>query len=247
MKNGQHIPDPVPVDPVQAGAGVYDSMVERAAAAERRGFIALMSGIAFGISGAAALGYMIFRGPPPPLLAEMCRGDVLAVRTVDMPAGRPALEDIAEDLKKWVRGAREVSFDRDFVGRQAWKAYDLTRRGSQAEVDLQGFHRTNDPMERAKTVSVKLERQTAMPEGGKAASNTWLLEWTEITKQRDGVVVSRVDWRMQVSFVLNPPVTRDELNRNPHGIFVESFHWEDIRTRPRLGPQVSVRPTQDVR
>lgn len=232
MKRDSTIPADGSGDPKPpGGTGAWDSIVEMSQANNRRGFIALMGGMAFGAVGAGATLYRVVVPGPAPLLAEMCRGDVLAVRSLDMPAGRPALEDIAEDLKAWVRGAREVSFDRDFTIRQAQRTYNMTRGGSQAEVDLQDHHRRLDPVGTAKTKSVKVERQTAMAEGGRADSNVWLLEWRELHKGRDGVLISSTDWRCRATFVLNPPTTRDALEKSPHGVYVESYHWEAVPGR----------------
>ena len=111
------------------------------------------------------------------------------------------------------------------------RTYNMTRGGSQAEVDLQDHHRRLDPVGTAKTKSVKVERQTAMAEGGRADSNVWLLEWRELHKGRDGVLISSTDWRCRATFVLNPPATRDALEKSPHGVYVESYHWEAVPGR----------------
>lgn len=206
----------------------YDSFLEDARSDKRKGFAALMFGVAFTAAGIGLVGYRIVVPGPAPLLAEMCRGDVLAVRSVDTPAGRPRLEDIAEDLNAWVRGAREVSVDMDFLRRQAWRTYALTRGGSQADNVLKTYHETNRPDELAKSKTVKLDGQTAFPAGGDASSNTWRLEWREITRGRDGTVMSVTNWRMEASFIVKPPTTADELRRNPHGIYVEAFKWEAV-------------------
>jgi len=219
-------------DPLPPRAPAWDSIVERAEAAERRGFLALAAGGGLAAVGSFCVLYQLVRPGPAPLLAELCRGDTLAVRSVDMPAGRPALEDIAEDLRHWVRGAREVSFDLDFMTREAWKAFYLTRKGSQAEGDLNAYRRKNDPVEIAKRHNVRVERQTAMPQDGAPDSNTWLLEWREVAKGRDGAQVAASDWRMILSFVLSPPTDAETLRRNPHGIYVDSFHWEQIPPHP---------------
>ena len=45
------------------------------------------------------------------------------------------------------------------------------------------------------------------------------------------VLVSSADWRCRVTFVLNPPTTRDALEKSPHGVYVESYHWEAVPSR----------------
>lgn len=216
-------------DPIPAAVAEYDSRIEEAAVRERRGFIFGCAGAAFGLSGAGALTYALVRGSPPPLLAEMCRGDVLAVRSVAAPTARPAQQDIAADLKAWVRGAREALTDVHALSRQAFKTYDMTRRNSQAEAKLRAYHNQNKLNEIAATRTIYVKAQTAFPQAGVADSNTWLCEWRETTTGRDGVVMAEAQWRMVVSFVLRPPTTADDLQRNPHGLFVESFDWEVVR------------------
>lgn len=222
--------DPIPAgEPNRAGMAEHDSFMEDARADKRRGFMMLCGGFGLAAVGSGMMAYRIVVPGPAPLLAEMCRSDVLAVRSVDTPAGRPTLEDIAEDLNAWARGAREVSVDLDFLRRQAWRTYAMTRSGSQAESMLRAYHEANKPDETARSKTVKLDRQTAFPTGGDANSNTWRLEWREVSRGRDGTLAGVTDWRMEVSFIVKAPTTADELRRNPHGIYVEAFRWESVQ------------------
>lgn len=241
MKRGQgSIPTDGSGDPIPAAQAEYDDRLEDARAMSRRGFIFGAIGGGMGLAGAAALLYRMVEGAPAPLLAEMCRGDVLAVRSIDAPGSRPRVEDISEDLKEWVRGAREVLTDPHALARQAWRTYNMTRKSSQAEAVLKDYHDKNKLNELARTKTIHLEGQTAFPQGGVANSNTWLCEWSEVTRGLDGVTMSTVPWRMTVSFVIRPPQTADDLKKNPHGIFVESFNWEKVdRSRSQL---VEIKP-----
>lgn len=222
-----------PDKPNRSAQTEWDALVEDARADKRRGFIALCVGSALGLTGAGATLYRIVRPGPAPLIAEVCRGDVLAVRSADTAPGRPRLEDIADDLNAWVRGAREVSVDMDFLRRAAWKTYNLTRKGSQAEAMLQAYHAANKPDELARTKTVKLDNQTAMPARGDPNSDTWNLEWREITRGRDGSLMAPVNWKMEVSFTLKTPDSADELRKNPRGIYVEAFQWQAPQTAQR--------------
>lgn len=221
----------------------WDSILEHAAAAERRGFVFAMTGAALSVIGGGSILYRLIRPGPSPLIAETCRGEVIALRSLDDAPARPKLEDIAEDLNAWVRGAREVSFDLTFIGRQTWRSYYLTRAGSQAEADLQAHHRANDPTQRARGENVVCEKQSALPQGGSADSNVWLLEWEEVTRARDGTLKSRVAWRCVATFVIVPPTTDPEaVRRNPRGIYMESFHWTALRDIQRPGTPLAGRP-----
>lgn len=231
MKRNTSIPTDGSADPIPSGIQAWDDRIEEGRVRERRAFIFGCCGGVMGLAGAGSLIHSLVRGSPPPLLAELCRGEVLAVRTVDLPGTRPRLEDVAEDLKAWVRGAREVLIDLHALGRQARRTYALTLKGSAAEAKLQAYHQGNKLDEAARTKTVYLEGQTAFPQSGVPDSNSWLCEWTERTTGRDGSSKSETAWRMTVSFVLRPPTTADELKRNPHGIYVDSFNWEAVTPR----------------
>lgn len=213
-------------------ASAWDNVLDAAQASERRGFLFMLGGLGLaGLGGAQQIIRLVQPGPLP-IIADVCRTDTIAVRTADMPPGRPALHDIAEDLMAWLRGAREVSFDGDFITRQATWTYNHTRSGSQAEAQLLAHHRANDPHKAAKQRNVKLERQTAIPAAGVPSSNTWKLEWREVARARDGVLVSRLDWRADVSFVLNPSTTHEAIRKNARGLYVDSFFWTQVGAAP---------------
>lgn len=220
---GERIPDAV---------AEYDRTIERAQASERRAFAFLCVGAVLALAGTGAVLYRVVVPGPPPLLAEMCRGDVLAVRSVESLGQRPPIEDIRDNLVRWVRGAREAGTDPVFFSRQAWGTYHRTRKGSQAEAALQAFHEDRKLEEVMRTKTIYLEGITAFPEGGNPESNTWRVDWTEVVKGRDGVVQSTTPWRMTVQFGIARPTDRKKLQDNPHGVFVESFSWEPVRASP---------------
>lgn len=207
----------------------WDNRLEEAATRERRMFLIAGGGLLFGLAG---FGYGVRERSralePVVRYVEHCRDRLLAVVSADMP-GELAAQDIADKLKGWVRGAREVSLDAAYMRRAIWDTYRMTEAGSAAEERLRQFHTERRPDERAKAETVVLERQTAMPDGP-SSSRTWRLEWREITTGRDGRPIAAEDWRMGVTFAVRRPTTAEEIERNWTGIYVQTFHWERVRS-----------------
>lgn len=206
----------------------WDDRIQEAAVSKRRMFALAGGGLLFGFGG-FAFGVNERSKAADPIVhyAEKCRDQLLAVVSADTP-GELAAQDIADKLKAWVRGAREVSLDASHMRRAVWDTYRMTEASSQAEEKLKAFHAANSPADRSARETVILERQTAMPDGP-ASSRTWRMEWREVATARDGRLISAEDWRMGLTFTVRRPTTVAEIERNWSGIFVQTFHWERVR------------------
>lgn len=220
----------------------HDAIMEDARSMQRRGF--LIGG--FGcLAALGAVGHVLYRATqkgPPVQIADVCRGDVVAMRTATMQPTRPSLEAIGFALNRWVRGAREVSVDQVYWRRELDVTYAMTKRASQADEVLSAFHRRTQPNEAAKERTVKLDQQTALPAQGNPMSNTWNLEWREIAKKRDGALISVGYWKMEITFELMPPSDdAAELSKNLYGIYVTFFSWQQVPA-PNRGRLAEARP-----
>lgn len=209
------------------GRREVDNRIEEAASRERRMFLLGAGGIAFGGLGLFdAMRTRAARPGPEVVSVERCGGEPLAITPVTR-AGPLPLERVQDDINAWVYGARFVSFDMTALRRITDRTYAMTKNGSAAHERLKQHHQANPPDKRAATVTVDVDRQTAIPIGG-ADSLTWRAEWREVTSPRDGSSSVQATWRMNATFAHEKPQDIDTIRKNPDGFYVVSFHWDRV-------------------
>jgi type IV secretion system protein TrbF len=62
--------------------------------------------------------------------------------------------------------------------------------------------------------------------------STWQIQWKEITRDRDGVLVGVKNMESLLTMYVAPPnrdTTQEQMLRNPLGIFIKNFSWNEVQ------------------
>jgi type IV secretory pathway TrbF-like protein len=145
-------------------------------------------------------------------VARVTRADVMAA---------PNANQIRASIRQWVIGARIVYGD--FRAQQAMldQTYAMTLAGSSADKAIKVFHEGNNPYALAEKETKEVAVNSVDPLGG----DTWRIEWTERTKQRNGQVINTQVWQGIFTVAIVPPVDDRQILINPIGVYVKDFTW----------------------
>lgn len=136
-------------------------------------------------------------------------------------ATAPTANQLRAALRNWVIGARTIYVDGRAQQAILDQTYALTVPDSAAYNTLVGFHKAENPFQKAQRETVEVAVNTVMP----LTDATWRIEWTETTRQRTGKVVDTKDWQATVTVVVSAPTTERQIMVNPLGIYVQQFAW----------------------
>lgn len=128
---------------------------------------------------------------------------------------------IQAQLAEWLNNTRSVSVDAGLQRRGIDKAYALIARSGQAKQQLDAWMMANEPFKRAASELVTVEIHTVLPVG----DNSWRIEWTETTRDREGKLLSTTPWQATVTVAVSPPKTETGIFMNPTGLLIQSFAW----------------------
>lgn len=160
--------------------------------------------------------------------------DVVGVRTVGAkPVGDVAY--IAADLKRWIRNVRTVYADANALKKGIVDAYRMVSKNSPANLKLNEIFLKEDVFERAKRETVFVTPMSAIPNSDNTPDSegriTWRLEWQEQVNGRDGALIRSELWTATVTFLLNDPENREQVEENPTGIYITHINWSRKSTQ----------------
>jgi type IV secretion system protein VirB5 len=156
---------------------------------------------------------------------QLAAGPVQAADKADLRVVHAAVAD-------WLTCARMVSPDVALQRNCVFKVYSMLAPNDPATAKmnewLNGTPESN-PFKRAETELVSTEIRTVIPQ----TPTTWQVEWTEATRDRQGILKSpAVAYRALVTTYVanaNPSTTEDQLRNNPLSIYVRDFSWSRIQ------------------
>ena len=169
---------------------------------------------------------------PVVVVVRNVSGDVIGVTRSEGAPSEPTQADVASGLKRWVRDLRTISTDANVMRNQIKEAYRMIANPSIAHSAMDAGFIAHDPFARAKVEVASLSEISALPTPGtpdEQGNRTWTMRWTETLTGRDGAVLGVTPWAASVTFRIGAPVTGDDVDANPDGIFINSFTWEPTR------------------
>ena len=87
----------------------------------------------------------------------------------------------------------------------------------------------SNPFKRAGKEMVSIEMKTVIPQ----TPDTWQVEWTENTRDRNGILKTQpVIWRALITTYIaesSPQITDEQLRNNPLSIYVRDFSWARVQ------------------
>jgi type IV secretion system protein VirB5 len=157
-----------------------------------------------------------------PYVVETDRlGDARAISRADVAApADPRL--IRAGLARWIADVRTVYIDVAAERAVVNEAYAMVNRNAPAAQQLNDWFSHRDPFRRAQTEIVGVSVESVLPISG----NTWRVEWREARRGRDGTADPPAQWQATITISISPPADDATILRNPVGLYVESFDWE---------------------
>ena len=136
-------------------------------------------------------------------------------------ANTPTDRQMIAGLRNWIIGARAIYSDPYAQKAIIDQTYAMTYPDSACYQTIATYHRDNNPYLRASKETVHLDVHSILPISG----STWQLEWTEITKQPSGKVISSKQYQGSISTIFAPPTDEKQIMINPLGIYAQQCSW----------------------
>ena len=148
-------------------------------------------------------------------------GEIIRVARANTP-DKPSEKHIKATLRQWITGARTVYVDARAQQQIVATTYATTLPDSPAYTTISSYHREINPYQRAKQETVEVAWHGASLIGG----DTWQIEWTETVRSRAGkIIIEPTTYTATVITSLATPTDEDTMTRNPFGIYVKQFSW----------------------
>ena len=155
-------------------------------------------------------------------------GSVITMSAATGQSGEPSQVQAAAALREWITRVRSVYADAGLLKTNITDAYKLVSTGSMANALLDKFYLDRDPFQRARSEIDYVVDAAALPPSSSAGPHgerTWLLQWTEELRSRDGTVTGRQAWQASVTWFWTSPQNVPEALANPDGIHITSLSW----------------------
>jgi type IV secretory pathway TrbF-like protein len=223
-------------DVVRNGHIDWDDRVRRATASETSWKRVSLSSLA--VTGLAIAG-LVYQAAiqPGPVIVHVVHdsiGGVITVTANSVDQNEPNQLELKAAVEGWVTNCRAIYVDINAMRRGLTDCASLIEKGSAADLAMAKFYNTphkEEPFVRAATETVMPDHVVAIPptssEIGPQHMQTWAVTWTERVTSRDGSYETAKPWAANVTFVLKPPETVTDAQRNPDGIHIVSWTWTE--------------------
>jgi type IV secretory pathway TrbF-like protein len=134
---------------------------------------------------------------------------------------QPNQNQVRAALRNWLVGARTVYVDRRAQDNLVRATTAMTLPQSAAYQTLANYLQENNPYLIAEKSTVEVVVNSVRSIGEK----TWLIEWTETTKEKSGRPISTRIWQGSFTVAIVPPTDESQIFVNPIGLYVEQFSW----------------------
>lgn len=132
------------------------------------------------------------------------------------------------EVGEFIEKARRVTPDRDLQAVFVRELYTHLTSGSSAKTKMDEWFRANNPMARSSVELVTPKITNIL----KQSAGTWLVDWTETTRDRAGALIREPEkMRAYITVIrANHSSSSSEFDRrkNPLGIFIDDFSWSKV-------------------
>lgn len=214
-------------NPYFAARRQWNSQIDRAFAAQHVWQLIGISGLLIGLAGVAG---NIWTGSQSKFVPYVIEVDKLGEAVAVGPAQQAAPADtrvVRASLASFISSARLVSPDQDVQRQSIFRVYSMLRQHDPATTKMNeylGDGSENSPFKRSRNVMVSTEKFTVLP----ISSTAWQADWEEVTRDRDGALIGRANWRCTLQMYIEPPgdtALQADIQKNPLGIFVRDYTW----------------------
>ncbi|MGL4447824.1 MAG: conjugal transfer protein TrbF [Aeromonas sp.] len=130
----------------------------------------------------------------------------------------------------FIQNARLVTPDVALQRKAVFRLYAVLSANEPAMVKMNEWLNASaeaSPFKRASKETVSIDVTSVIPE----SPDTWQVDWTETTRDRQGVLKSTLPMRALITVYTVPPnaqTTDEQLRNNPLGIYVRDFSWSRL-------------------
>ena len=133
-------------------------------------------------------------------------------------------------LRRFLTDVRSLSSDPAIAKANFLDAYKLVTPA--AANQLSAWLRDHNPLTRVGAERISVEVAGILP----LSANTWQSDWTETSWDEAGSMKSQTVWRASIRVVFRVPQTAADVVANPIGLFVDEFHWAELRINEPKAP-----------
>jgi|UniRef100_B0T6U6 type IV secretion system protein VirB5 len=209
---------PPPETPYQAAGQLWDQRIGSARVQAHNWRLAFfgMFALSCGLAGGNVL--QATQSKITPYVVEVDRlGEVRAVGPAEQDY-QPSDAEIARDLRQFIVNVRSLSSD-GVVVRERWnQAYDYATKTGQVFLDT--YARGAQPLQDFGQKTVLVQPTSVV----RASKTSFQVRWTEQTFER-GALSKTERWTAILTLKRQKPKTRDQLQRNPLGLYVDGVDW----------------------
>ncbi|MCB1622132.1 MAG: hypothetical protein KDI44_15505 [Thiothrix sp.] len=179
------------------------------------------------LAGVCAGGMIWFAGSPKllPYVVEVDReGEIAGVFAAgQMKDAGVEKRVIQYQLAQFVQGVRGVSPDVNVQREAIERVYALLSQAYPAYQAVSEWYRGNSPLKRAGEETVAVEITQLLP----LSEKTWRIEWREKRRARNGNPLGDARMTGTLTVLSGGTVTEKNLLRNPTGLYVTHFDWQE--------------------
>ena len=179
----------------------------------------------------ASVGGMVYVGSQSKFVPYVVEVDKLGQRQAVAPAEKAAPSDqrvVRSAVSGWIGDMRLVTPDIALQRKAVFKVYSMLDPNDPATKKANAWlNGTPDssPFKRAATETVSIEIDSDMTQ----TADTWQVDWTETTRDREGVMKGNPQrWRALVTVYTmptTPDTTEEDIRNNPLNVHIRDFSW----------------------
>jgi type IV secretion system protein TrbF len=220
---------PEAVTPYQKAAQLWDERIGSSRVQARNWRLMAFGSLMLSAGLAAGIVWLSRESRVTPYVVEVDKfGEVRAVGPA-LDFYQPNDAQIAWYLTRFIGDVRSISIDPVLV-RQNWlEAYDFAT--AKAALFLNDYARLNDPFSAVGTHSVSVQVTSVL----RASDSSFQVKWTEQSYDR-GSLSGETRWTAILTTITEPPLTAENLRKNPLGLYVNAIAWSrelDAPTTPQ--------------
>lgn len=209
---------PQPATPYQAAGQVWDERIGSSRAQAKNWRLMAFGCLLLALLMAGGLVWRSTQSMVTPYIVEVDQAGQVRLVGEATENYRPDEEQQAQYLARFITLVRSLSID-PVVVRQNWnEAYNYTTdRGAAI---LNDYARANNPFDRIGDESVMAEVTSVV----RATDTSFNVRWIE-RHYVNGSAAQVERWTAVITVVLQRPKNKDQLQRNPLGIYVNGLSW----------------------
>lgn len=136
---------------------------------------------------------------------------------------------IKASVAEFIRDARLVTLDVAVQRAAVFRLYAKLSPNDPATQKMNEWLNGDEektPFQRATKEMVSIEITSVLPQ----SPDTWQIDWTETTRDRQGIVKTKHNMRALVTVYISTLNQQSEegMRRNPLGLFVRDFSWSNL-------------------